>query len=96
MFDFIIFHSHSLILGFTLVAIARTAKRSLGCQTGWLVYKSIGRLDLRLVGIKLTNLAMVGKIPNWPGVERGIILVSATPARAPMGSGLKLIFLQYK
>ena len=44
-----------------------------------------------MVGIKLTNLAMVGKIPNCPGVERGIILVSATPARAPIGSGLKLI-----
>ena len=45
-----------------------------------------------MVGIKLTNLAMVGKIPNCPGVERGIILVSDTPARAPIGSGLKLIF----
>ena len=45
-----------------------------------------------MVVLKLTNLAMVGKIPNWPGVERGIILVSATPARAPMGSGLKVMF----
>ena len=27
-----------------------------------------------------TNLAMVVKIPNWPGVERGIMLVRANPA----------------
>ena len=33
-----------------------------------------------------TNLAMVGKIPNWPGVERGIMLVKATPASTPIPS----------
>ena len=41
-----------------------------------------------------TNLAMVVKIPNWPGVERGIMLVRANPASTPMLSTFCFVMIE--